>query len=568
MRTEEDLRAFLQRIDGRGYPAYKDLSRQRFAFDGFELCIDHVQGDPFAAPSRVRVILPMDVADFDLDDVGPDARRVALADLLCRRFGAVASETAQRRGSGKSGAIEIARCGQEVLERTAVILDEGRVEARFTVGLPAQGRRVRGRAAAALLCDDIPRIVDAALLRDAWEEVTIRRHLDAVEDARALRAQLADAGLVAFVADGAILPRRSGIDDRPMADGAIPFRSPDSLATRFELPYAGQVRGMGVPRGVTLIVGGGYHGKSTLLQAVERGVYDHVAGDGRELVVADAAAVKVRAEDGRAVAGVDISPFINGLPGGMDTSTFSTPDASGSTSQAASIVEAIEAGASALLLDEDTSATNFLIRDRRMQELVHKGAEPITPLVDKVRQLHRDHGLSALLVMGGSGDYFDVADTVIGMEAFVPWDATARARAIATEHRTDRVAEGGETFGELRRRRPRADSLNPRRGKRDVNLRSRGTRSIEFGRDEIDLSAVEQLVDGGQTRAIAETLEFARSTLLDGARDVAAVLDAVDAAIAARGLDAVQSRPAGDLARFRRFELAAALNRLRSLRID
>ncbi len=570
MPSSADLRDFLRRIDGRNYGAYKDLARS-YAFDDFTLLIDHVQGDPFAAPSKVRVVVPMDVADWDPDDVDPDARRVALCDLLTRRFGREAGDVAQRRGSGKSGAIDIARCGQEVLERTSVLIDRDRVEARFVVGLPAQGRRVKGRAAAAMLCDDVPRIVALSLVRDAFDDDAVRRHLDAVEDARALRAQLAGAGLVAFVADGAILPRRSGVDDRPMAvadgAGAVPFRSPESLRVTFDVPHAGTVTGLGVPTGVTLIVGGGYHGKSTLLKAIERGVYDHVAGDGRELVVTDAAAVKVRAEDGRSVAGVDISPFIDGLPGGAGTTAFCTADASGSTSQAASIVEAVEAGATALLLDEDTSATNFLIRDRRMQELVHKGAEPITPLVDKVRQLHRDHGVSTILVMGGSGDYFDVADTVVGMEAFVPWDATARAHEIAAAHRTDRAREGGDTFGTLRPRRPLAGSLDPRRGRRDVSLRSRGTRSIEFGRDEIDLSAVEQLVDGGQTRAVAEALEFARRRVLDGDRDVAAVLDAIDEAIAARGLDAVQSRPAGDLARPRRFEIAAALNRLRTLRV-
>jgi len=566
MATEADLRALLSRIDGRGYPAYKDLARS-YAFGDFTLCVDHVQGDPFATPSRVRVLVPMEFADFDLDDLGPDPRRVALADLLCRRFGAVAGEVARRRGSGKSGAIEIAGCGQEVLERTAIVLDERRVEARFVVGLPARGRRVDGRAAVAMLCDDLPRIVERSLVAAALDPAEVARHLDAVEDARALREQLSGAGLVAFVADGAVLPRRSGVDDRPMLDGVTPFRSPKSLRCTFEVPHAGRVSGLGIPRGVTLIVGGGYHGKSTLLRAVERGVYDHRAGDGRELVVTDAAAVKVRAEDGRSVAGVDISPFIDGLPGGADTRAFCTADASGSTSQAAAIVEAIEAGATALLLDEDTSATNFLIRDRRMQELVSKGAEPITPLVDKVQQLHRDHGVSTLLVMGGSGDYFDVADTVLGMEAFVPRDATARAREIALAHRTERIPEGGEHFGTLGRRRPLAASLDPRRGRRDVSLRSRGTRSIEFGEHEIDLGAVEQLVDGGQTRAIAEALEFARREILDGDLDLAAALDVVDAAIEARGLDAVQGRPAGDLARFRRFELAAALNRLRSLRV-
>ncbi len=565
MRDRRDLEELLRRIDGRGYPAYKDLDR-RYDLGDFELRIDHVQGDPFASPSRLRVIVDQAVAGFGPRDMATRARTRALCDLLCRAFGRQAARAWERRGSGKSGVVDMARPGQEVLERSAVLVDEGQIEARFVVGLPARGRRVLGRQAAAMLCEDLPGIVARSLCRDALDEDEIVRHLDAVEDAVALRGGLRERGLVAFVADGAVLPRRTGVDDRPMEESAVPFRSPESLRVAFELPHAGRVEGMGIPEGVTLIVGGGYHGKSTLLRALERGVYDHLPGDGRELVVTVPEAVKIRAEDGRSVAGVDISPFIDRLPMGRDTRSFSSADASGSTSQAAGIVEAVEAGARLLLLDEDTSATNFLIRDHRMQELIRKDAEPITPLLDKVRQLHLELGVSTILVMGGSGDYFDVADTVVAMEAYLPWDATGQARRIAERFVAGRTSEGGDRFGSVADRRPLRRSLDPRRGRRDVSLKVRGIDTIVFGKDEIDLAAVEQLVDACQTRAIAEALESLRRHL-DGETTLAEVLDRVEAELDAGGLDAVQSRPAGDLARFRRFELAAALNRLRTLQV-
>lgn len=134
-----------------------------------------------------------------------------------------------------------------------------------------------------------------------------------------------------------------------------------------DLPFGNSIRGMGIPEGVTLIIGGGYHGKSTLLQALEQGVYNHVKGDGREYVITRADALKLRAEDGRAVSHLDLSLFIHDLPNGKDTHCFSTEDASGSTSQAAGVLEGMEAETSCFLIDEDTSATNFLVRDAFMQ---------------------------------------------------------------------------------------------------------------------------------------------------------------------------------------------------------
>jgi predicted ABC-class ATPase len=413
-----------------------------------------------------------------------------------------------------------------------------------------------------MLCDDLPEIIQQALHYANLDAQAIQRHGETVEDAHWLQSQLARQNLVAFVANGALLPRASGVSDRPLADG-IPFQSPPSLQVEFTCPNRGRISGMGIPAGVTLIVGGGYHGKSTLLRAIELGVYPHIPGDGREFVVTDQTAVKIRAEDGRSVAGVDISPFINQLPHGRSTSQFRTENASGSTSQAASMIEALEAGTRLMLVDEDTAATNFMIRDRRMQALIAKDKEPITPLIDKVQQLFRDRGVSTILVMGGSGDYFEVADTVIAMQDYVPQDVTAQAQAIAQQYPTQRLAEGGTQFGTLA---PRI--LPPLRiqSNRDfVKWKTRDLDTIIVDREEIDLSAVEQLVDPAQLKAIAATLVYLQQHYLDGKTAIADLLDYALADIAKAGFDAIAHVPPGDFAHFRAIELAAALNRWRIL---
>ncbi|MEE8472125.1 MAG: ABC-ATPase domain-containing protein, partial [Dehalococcoidia bacterium] len=439
----EDLRKILRRIDGRGYRAYSDIVGA-YEFPGYTLLVDHVQGDPFASPSRVRVRVSGREAGFPPDTRSGKSREIALRDLLTRRFFDAARRFCRgNRGTGSSGVISIDRPGQETLERTSALVAEQYVEARFVMGLPARGRTVSGRDAEAMFFEELPQIVRASLFYESLDEKTLYEFIETAEDADSLREQLDPLGLVAFVADGAILPRASGVDPRPLAgdprlpagDRVVPFESPQSLRVQVVLPNRGAVAGMGIPRGVTLIVGGGYHGKSTLLRALEVGVYNHIPGDGRELVVVHPSALKIRAEDGRRIEKVDISPFITNLPQGRDTGAFSTEDASGSTSQAANIIEGLEAGAGVLLIDEDTSATNFMIRDHRMQELVSKDKEPITPFIDKVRQLYADLGVSTVLVIGGSGDYFDVADRVICMVDYRPYDLTRESRAIARKYR-------------------------------------------------------------------------------------------------------------------------------------
>lgn len=563
MGDRTSLRQRLVALDGKGYKAYKAL-RGSYQFSQFELRIDYVQGDPFASPSRLRVLVPQEQAQFPADLWETPGRAIALADFLTRQFHQKARQIASGQGSGKSGQIAIATPSQAILPRTAAKVDAATIEVRFYVGLPGFGRRIAGLQAAELLCDSLPELIQHCLFYGSLNAQAVQRHCNTAEDADSLRRQLAERDLVAFVADGAILPRRSGVDDRPLADG-LPFDSPPSLRVSLSCPHAGTVTGMGIPAGITLIVGGGYHGKSTLLRAIQAGVYNHVPDDGREQVVADAEAVKIRAEDGRSIAGVDISPFINHLPQGKSTQNFSTPNASGSTSQAASIIEAIEASTNLLLVDEDTSATNFMIRDRRMQALIAKTQEPITPFIDKIRQIYQELGISTILVMGGSGDYFDVADCVIAMESYRPQEVTTQAKAIAAQYATHRTPEGGDRFGQLQPRQIQPDSIDPSRGRRDVSLKVRGLDRLSLGREDIDLSAVEQLAETSQLEAIAAAIVYAQHHYINGQLPLQEALVRVMADIEQFGLDCLDDRLRGDFAWFRAQELAAAINRLRSL---
>ncbi|MXX11767.1 MAG: ABC-ATPase domain-containing protein [Nitrospira sp. SB0677_bin_15] len=579
MHTIDDLKKLLGRIDGRGYKAYKDL-QGAYAFPWFTLFIDHVQGDPFASPSRIRVRVLGTVAKLPTDLFSSRVRRVALQDFLIREVHhAIRHVCRGNRGIGKSGLVAIDVGGQEVLERTAMVVTPQWVEVRLSLGLPAQGRTILGRQAEAMLCQELSEIAERAL---KWERVAqehARTFVDCVDNQESIRRQLDSLGLVAFIADGSILPRSSGASDHPLSREQVqPFRAPDSLRVSIPIPHpvsqdgglVHSLTGCGIPKGVTLIVGGGYHGKSTVLRALERGVYPHVPEDGREYVVTTERAVKIRAEDGRSIERMDIGGFINNLPYGQDTTQFSTDNASGSTSQAASILEAIEVGTTALLLDEDTSATNFMVRDARMQALVHNEHEPITPFVDRVRELYERHGVSTVLVMGGCGDYFDVADTVIAMQDYQPRDVTEDAKRIVQEFRTQRAIETTSSLAGSTSRVPLWESLDPSRGNRDVKIDARSVDAIVYGHEVIDLSGVEQLVDVSQTRAIGYALHLASRRSMKGS--LQAVVQGLAELFDNAGLDGLDpyhqgERHPGNFARPRAFEIAAALNRLRTLRI-
>ena len=568
MQTAAELRSLLNRIDRRGYPAYKD-TRGTYQFPNYILSIDHVQGDPFAAPSRLSILVKGRAAGFPPELYDRPHRRIALQDQLTRRFGAAAERFSfQAKGSGQSGLIAVSRCGQEVLERTACRLDpkSGDVLMRFEVGFPANGRTVNAGELGKILFDFLPKCAEQALFYQNLDRERLRAAVDLAEDQHCVREQLPGLGLCAFVANGSVLPRASGVSSKPMGDG-VKFVSPKELEVTLDLPRGRRITGMGIRRGVTLIVGGGYHGKSTLLGALELGVYDHIAGDGREYVITDPTAVKIRAEDGRSIRKTDISLFISGLPNGKDTAAFETEDASGSTSQAANVIESIEAGTSLLLIDEDTSATNFMVRDELMQRVIRRDMEPITPFIERVRELYESYGVSTVLVAGSSGAYFHVADTVIQMDRYVPRDITALAKAEAGNFpiRVDPPKPAAPLCFD-RRPQPSPSFSGGDRTK----IKTLPREGVMVNKEIIDLRYVEQLVDSEQLTALGYCVVYALRNLLDGRRDLRRVADELEAAIDRGTLAALCGDRSGvpGLARPRRQEILACLNRCRGLRIQ
>lgn len=566
MQTSNDLKALLARIDRRGYPAYKD-TRGAYQFPGYVLSIDHVQGDPFAAPSKVSVHVGGRQADFPNELYRLPCQRTALQDELTRQFGRRAGQASfQAKGSGHSGLIAISRCGQEILDRTACQLNPntGDIVLRLEVGFPANGRTINARELEKILFDLLPQCVETSLFYRNQNKARLQAIADLAEDQQVIRDTLPQLGLCAFVADGSILPRASGVSSLPMKD-AVPFRSPKKLSVTLDLPHRGKLTGMGVQKGVTLIVGGGYHGKSTLLKALELGVYNHIAGDGREYVITDESAVKIRSEDGRSIRRTDISMFINDLPNGKDTTAFTTEDASGSTSQAANVVEALEAGTSLLLIDEDTSATNFMVRDELMQRVIHRDMEPITPFIDRVRELYEHHGVSTILVAGSSGAYFHVADTILQMDRYVPKDITTLAKQEAAAFPVTTTPLPPAPLPGFDRR----PSPSPEfRGDR-IKLKSLGRDGVSINRETIDLRYVEQLRDGEQSAALGYAMIYAQQRLMDGTHTLRQIVAKLEALLDREGLEVLCGSRSGVpfLARPRKQQLFACFNRCRGLRL-
>lgn len=575
MKTAADLQTLLRQIDHKGYPAYKD-TRGKYQFQQYVLSIDHVQGDPFAAPSKVSIIVPGKVAGFDGKCYDSTVRKIAFQDFLLRRMAAkIKDYSFKAKGSGKSGLLGISHPGQEILERSACTVNTGNgdLTVRMEIGFPANGRTINAGELGKILFDFLPVCVRQTLLSSTCPKDSLEKVLFLADDQQYIREELKKRELVAFVADGAVLPRKSGVSSLPMKD-AVSFKSPASMEVTLELPHRGRLTGMGIRKGVTLIVGGGYHGKSTLLEALELGVYNHVAGDGREYVITDDTAMKLRAEDGRSIQKTDISMFIRNLPNGRDTRAFYTEDASGSTSQAANTVEAMEAGAGLFLIDEDTSATNFMIRDELMQRVVSREVEPIIPFIDRVRELYEEYGISTILVAGSCGSYFHKSDCIIQMNKYQPMEITELARGEA-EHFP-------YTLGDA----PKADRPGYGRVvKRDaafakddrIKMKTDGLDGFSINREEVDLRYVEQLVDSEQLTALSHMIKNMKLHDFDGKKTLGEAVENMYDRIGEKGFGAfcggagrggeggdAGSLP-GNLAMPRKQELYAALNRCREL---
>lgn len=563
MKNSNDLKNELYRIDGRGYKSYKDLEGQ-YNFGDYVLSIDHVQGDPFASPSKIRVIVNNNIAKFPGELFDEKYKNIAFCDFLTRLFSRNIYKHGEKIfGSGKSGLIEISRCPQEILERTSIVIDKDKIEARFYVGFPARGRSVLANELEKILFNVVPNIVKNSLIYSNIDTKTLINRIKLVEDQKFIRDELEDRDLVAFVANGSILPRESGVSSKPLKDGKE-FISPKELEVEFNTPNRGVIKGMGIPKGITLIVGGGYHGKSTLLRALELGVYNHIEGDGREFVITNDSALKIRAEDGRAITKSDISLFINNLPNGKDTVSFSTENASGSTSQAANIVEGIEAETKLFLIDEDTSATNFMIRDSIMQQLVAKDKEPITPFIDVAKRLYTQLGISTILVAGSSGDFFDIADLVIQMDSYEPFEVTEKAKSLSrgiVNHNKDmsininfnRVLQKGTI--EV--------------GPKGVKIKTLGRDGISINKENIDLRAVEQVIDSEQLNAIGAVMKYVEANLVNKGMTLSEVINKAYEELNKQLLNIDRIKGGnGSLAMPRKQEILCAYNRYRKLKIN
>lgn len=607
MKSSQELKELLVRIDRRSYPAYKD-TRGSYQFPGYILSIDHVQGDPFAAPSKISIQVSGRQANFPSRLYDRPWKKTALCDMLLRTVARqIEHFTFKAKGSGKSGLIDISRCGQEILERSSCTLnpENGNVTLRLNVGFPANGRTINAGELIKIFYDFLPICVQKALLYKAYNSQTLEQIMELSQNQQFIREQLPAIGLCAFIANGAILPRESGISQKPMKN-AIPFCSPASMEVTLQPPYGEKITGMRIPRGVTLIVGGGYHGKSTLLEALERGIYNHILGDGREYVITDSTAMKIRAEDGRSIHHVDISMFINDLPNKKDTKHFYTEDASGSTSQAANVVEAIESGTSLLLIDEDTSASNFMVRDLLMESVVSRSCEPITPLIHRIRQLYEDWGISSILVAGSSGAFFEKADCIIQMDRYKPLEITsfAKEQARRFSHASTLMPDIPDTDGctkpdRIRRAKPNYETgsesgqlihaaaqrpdfsryPHPHRsegGSRELGkdnrskIKTNGRDSVSINKEIIDLRYVEQLVDSEQLMTLGYLMAYAKAHFIDGKRSLTEIVSLLEKILHEKGIACIcesSHLPAG-LAMPRRQEIFACFNRYRGLKIQ
>lgn len=540
------LTANLKKLEKQNYRAYQQIKGQ-YDFGDFTLYIDHIQSDPYASASRLRATRAWSLTGLEWLREKSASYQIAARDFIARSFAELAKQ---------ENALSISLTGQTVLDNTAVLFNDQGIELRFRMNMPAEGRNILAKKALNILTFHLPKFIRRATLERELDKAALIQHCEVVEDQDALRAQLAEHNLVAFVANGSILPRVAGNCDLPMKD-AVAFSAPSSLSVTLDTPNQGPVTGLGIRKGITLIVGGGFHGKSTLLTALERAIYNHIPGDGRERIVTDANAVKIRAEDGRCVHSLNLANYINHLPMGKSTADFSTQDASGSTSQAAWLQESIEAGASTLLIDEDTSATNFMIRDERMQALVSKGYEPITPLVDRIGQLRNDLDISTLIVMGGSGDYLDVADTVIQMHDYQAVDVTEKARQVIAQHPSERRNESESPLETFAPRSLNRAALQKILADGKFRVAAKGVDSLRFGKEFADLTALEQLESSAQVHAIG-WLWFQLAQLPGWSKNPAKDMDAM---LSEQWHAAMPNH--GDLAKPRIVDAMAALNRMR-----
>lgn len=552
------LEGKINKIDGKSYGGYKEL-KGRYRFPNLILELVRVQGDPFASPTLFSIEIDLKEGnEFKIkkEDYSTITRKTTLEDHILRKLERGIYKNSRKMGSGKSGQLSILRAGQKVLKRSAVEIIEDTLYIRFYGGLPANGRRINGRGAKEMLLRSIPQLGSLVKIQEEERKLLLSR-IKTMEKAQEIREKLREGGYITFIENQSELARKSSVDERKL-EGCEKFQSPKTLEVTFTLSTGEKISGMGIKKGITVITGGGFHGKSTLLSAIEAGVYNHIKGDGREGVITEYNSVKIRAEDGRWIENCDISNYINNLPLGKSTTEFTTENASGSVSQAANIVEALEFGGTTLLIDEDTTATNFMIRDKVIQKLIKKEKEPITPFIDRLENMKKN-GISAIIVVGGLGEYFKKADTILMLDEYKVRDLTEKAKEIVGTLKNEN--EDSKEIFKISKRRLEKKNLKKLIYKGYPKIKNNGLDELIIDKNIVNLRYIEQLVEEGQVRLIGELI-MKKVEEVEG-DELGEILDQLERELREKNISELLGTKAGNLVEARKYEIGSAITRIR-----
>lgn len=567
MKDKQEFYELLGELDGRDFSEYNRIIGD-YDFSRYVLKVTRVPTDASEPGTLFLLRVPSHVAGFPAHLHQTPIRRTALEDLLVRKMSAAIEASSAYDEDGVSRKrLFLPKPGPQILPRSALLITEDYVEARVHVNLPVRRGRIHGEEARHVFFETLPAVVNASLIYCNLDEQEAVAFVRLMEDADALRQMLPTRGWVAFVGEGALLARR-GPDGRAARTGGRPLAISAELWTEVELPNQGRIRGLGIPAGITVVVGDEYSGRVEFLKAIAAGIYNHIPGDGREYVISAPDAVYIAADPGRCIRRVDLGAFIRGDNPGREGSIYSTDDADPCASQMAAMAEALEVGSRVLLFDESDSGTAFLASDSRLDEIAGAGKRGILPLCAAAREMADHRGVS--FVVGGRSsiaEWIPIADTVLRIENFTVSDVTKEAKRLEIRRTDDKPnPEAVARLFECSRH-VVPSSLDPSSGRHDAIVGAESIYHLRFGKSVVDLQRVCQLADISQTETIGLILYYAKSRYLREARSIREIMDLVDRDLSTEGLDCLTRDLRCDLARPRRFEIAAALNRLASLRI-
>jgi predicted ABC-class ATPase len=575
MKDKKEFYNLLGELDGQPYPEYGQLVGD-FDFSRYVIKCTKIDllGDEEDHPV-FSVRIPQTIAEIPEYLFDSPVRRTAMEDLLLRRLSANIDAIANYDHNGIARRhIHAASPNQKILPRNALLLTKEYIEVYIQVTLPVQHAivdgvsvvTIDGEMAQHIFFDDLPEIIGNSLFYCNVDAADADLFVNNMEDSDRLRQHLGASGQVAFVAEGALLSRVTG-EDLPDYERLSPVEIDESLIEEVEVPHSGAVRGFGIPSGLTLILGESNSGRVDLSDAIAQGIYNHIPGDGREHIVTVADAVAIQSEVGRSIQQVDISAFASALPGGGDTASYSTRSAGSFTSQAASTVEALEAGARVLLFDEHTSSSTFLSADTRVSSLL--GESSRNTLAARARQMVDELGVS-IVVAGSSlvAEFIPIADKILKVEDFRISDITEEAKALDIVPSS--VANDNVNLGSMlsRSRWVMPSSIDPSIGREDLVILTDDADYLQFGRSLVELGAIKQIANADQARAIGFVFYYAKLRYMDEGYPIREILDLVDRDLSNEGLNTLVRDLRGDLARPRRYEVAAALNRLPAFRVS